>query len=48
MSNYIVGLIGGFITGLLLCISAERYEIDKCEQGGLHCEMRAIPVMELK
>jgi len=26
----------------------EHSEINKCEQNGLHCEMRAIPVMELK
>lgn len=39
------------ILGLALLIFARDLlissEISKCEQNGVHCEMRAIPVMEL-
>lgn len=35
--------------GILLVVAViHYYEISKCEQGGLHCEMRAIPVMEMR
>ena len=46
---YVLSLIASIIIGYETFEDYEdNVEISKCEQGGLHCEMRAIPVMEMR